>query len=139
MATKPTARKVPKTLAACADTLYSTRQERLELKRGVDALEAYEKAIKEHLIQTLPKGQATGTRGKLASVYVENKEIPQIKDPAKFWKWFGSQLTKNPDVVGMLSVKLLEGAVAEYQSANKSKLPPGVEFFTTPVVRMNKV
>ena len=79
--------KFPKALGACADLVYSLRQERLAAQKVVDALEEKEKALREHIINTLPKSEATGAAGKLARVTVMTKDVPQVKDWEKFYAY----------------------------------------------------
>ena len=68
--------KFPKTLGACADRVYELRAKRLAAQKDVDAIEAEEKALKEHIINTLPKSETTGVAGKVARVTVVTKQVP---------------------------------------------------------------
>ena len=72
--------KFPKTMGACADRIYELKNKRLAMQKEVDAVEAEEKALKEHIINTLPKSETTGVAGKLARVTVVTKQVPQVKD-----------------------------------------------------------
>ena len=67
MATKKTY-KFPKKIGTCADKLYKLRQDRLAQQKIVDALQEEESALKTHIINTLPKSEASGVSGKLARV-----------------------------------------------------------------------
>ncbi len=53
--------KLPKSLAMCADLLYTTQQQRFALNKEAEKLQAIEVALRQHLIDTLPKGEASGT------------------------------------------------------------------------------
>ena len=53
----------------------------------MDEVEAEEKALKEHIIQTLPKSEASGVAGKVARVTVVTKDVPQVKDWDAFYKY----------------------------------------------------
>src|SRR5690349_19141017 len=77
--------KMPKTIGLCADRLYELREARLAAQKQVDAMEAEEKALKEHIIQTLPKSDASGAAGKIARVSVVVNEVPQVKDWDKLY------------------------------------------------------
>jgi hypothetical protein len=66
---------IPKTLAACADLLYSTREERLLLNREAAAKEAIEGQLKNHLIDNLAVGKASGISGMIATVAVDTKPV----------------------------------------------------------------
>lgn len=72
--------KFPKHIAACGDRAYELRQQRLAMQREVDAIEAEEKALKEHIINTLPKSEASGVAGKVARTTIVTKTEPQVSD-----------------------------------------------------------
>ena len=74
--------KIPKTLAACADRLYVLRQQRLEVERKADEMKTEERALKEHLIETLPKSDANGVEGRVARVRITVKDVPTLEDAA---------------------------------------------------------
>lgn len=133
MAVKPKpAFQVPKTLGACADALYTIRQERLKAQKVVDELETNEKAIKAHVIDTLPKSNASGIAGKLARVTVTTKTIAQVQD----WPSFYAYVAKNK-AFEMLQKRLGDAAIQERWDAGKKV--PGVEPFTIVGVSVNKV
>ena len=77
----------PTNLAVCVDLLYTTRQQRLDIQEQVDALKAKETALREHLINTLPKSDATGIAGKLARATIVTKVEPQVEDWDEFFTW----------------------------------------------------
>lgn len=72
--------RIPKNIGACADKLYSTRQRRLALQHEADALKKFETELNAHIIDTLPKSEASGVAGRLARVTVVTKEVPSITD-----------------------------------------------------------
>lgn len=132
MATEKPKFKFPKALGACADRLYELRQKRLEEQKKVDLIEAEEKALKEHIIQNLPKSEASGVAGKLARVTVVTKEIPQVEDWDAFYKYV--KKTGNFD---LLQRRLTDAAVKERWEAGKEI--PGVKHFQVVSVSINKV
>lgn len=79
--------KIPKTLGACADLLYTTRKDRLELQKQVDDLKKQEGELKEHIIQNLPKSSATGVSGKVANAKVTKTDKPTVEDWDKIYKY----------------------------------------------------
>lgn len=93
---------IPKTLAACADLLYSTKQERLALGKQVAELEARESALREHLIDNLPKSDALGVTGKLARATIEDKDIVLMEDWPAFYKYLVKEYAKNPAVFALM-------------------------------------
>lgn len=125
--------KFPKSMGLCADKLYTIRQERLDAQKVVDALAEEEKALKAHIIDTLPKSQASGVAGKLARVTVVTKEEPQVKDQDAFRKYLNR--SKRFD----LAQNLRPSAPAIRDMWEEGKDIPGVEKFTVVTVSMNKV
>lgn len=124
--------KFPKKIGECADKLYLLRQKRLETQKLVDALEAEEKALKYHIIMTLPKSEASGVAGKLARVTVVNKSIPQISD----WEQFAKYLKKTGDF-DLIQHRLSPASVEERWEAGKEI--PGVGEFKATTVSINKI
>lgn len=124
--------KIPKTIGACADLLYETKRKRLALQKQVEALEAEENALKEHIIATLPKSDASGVAGKLARVTVTSKEVPVVKDWPAFYKY----------ILKHKSFDLLQRRLSD--AAVKSRIEdgerlPGVETFNAKLVNLNKL
>lgn len=124
--------KFPKTIGACADRLYTLREERLKQQKLVDAIEAEEKALKEHIIQTLPKSEATGASGKVANVKVVPKTVPQVEDYDKFYAY----VAKNKRF-DLLQRRLNDKAIQDMWEAKKQV--PGVKAFNTCTVSCTKV
>ena len=124
--------KIPAKLGAVADLLYETKNRRLLLQKEVDALQAQETQLKEHLIQKLPKSEASGMAGKLARVTVVLKEIPQVKD----WPAFYNYVRKHGRF-DLMQKRLSDGAVKDMWEAGE--VVPGVEAFNAVSVSVNKV
>ncbi len=127
--------KIPKSLALAVDMYYSKREERLAKQREVDALEADEKMLKEHLINSIPKSNATGIAGKLCAVSVVQKDIPQVADWDKFYEYVAKNRTKGG--FAMLSRSLSATAVKEVWEAGKEV--PGVGHFTAVTLSVHKL
>lgn len=144
MATKsPIPIKLPKSLAQCADLLYETRQTRLQEKKTVDAYQALESAIKEKLINELPKGDASGISGKVARVSVTTKDVPQLKDWESLCKFVLKHAQKHKGTdreLEMFSLfqRTIVTSMVEDLWAQKVKVP-GVEPFKAVVVSCVKV
>ena len=124
--------KFPKALGACADRLFQVREERLKIQKQVELLASEESAIKEHLINTLPKSDASGVAGKLARVTIVTKQVPQVKD----WDAFYKHVKKSGDF-DLLQRRLTDSAIKERWEAGKEV--PGVEHFNAVSVSINKV
>lgn len=71
-------------LGQVADQLYQLRQDRLALQKQVDSLQKKETELKNYIIETLPKSQASGVAGQCARVAISRKEVPQVKDREAF-------------------------------------------------------
>ena len=124
--------KLPKTLAAAADALYQVRAKRLEAAKGVEELQAEETALKNYLIENLPKSDASGVAGKLCRVSIVTKVKPRVEDWDAFYKYVGR--TKSYD---LLQRRLAEKAVEERWDAKKQV--PGVGTFNVVDVSIGKV
>ena len=129
--------KAPKTLAECGDQFYSVRNQRLALERQAAELQAQETFLREHLINNLPKSNATGVAGKLVRVSIETKTVYQAKDWDAVRLYIKGNAAKNPGVWGLMNKALNQAAVKElYESGKKV---PGVEAMEVKVVSMNKL
>jgi hypothetical protein len=124
--------KPPKSLGACADRLYELRQQRLAVQKEVDKLAAEETFLREHIINTLPKSEASGIAGKLARVTVVTKQVPQVKDWDAFYKF-----VKKTGSFDLLQRRLTDQAIKERWEAGKEV--PGVEHFNAVSISLNKV
>jgi hypothetical protein len=129
--------KVPKSLAACADDLFTTRNQRLALDKQVESLKSREAALKEHLINKLPKSQASGISGLLARVTIGSKTKPVAADWDKIHKYIAANFKKNPGVFALLQRRLGEETIQEMWK-NGVKVP-GIEPMDIPTVSINKV
>lgn len=72
--------QMPTSLAQAADLLYSTREARLSVQKQVDELASRESAIKDFLIEQLPKGDASGVAGSYARVSLKTKTKAQVEN-----------------------------------------------------------
>jgi len=124
--------KIPKAIGACADRLFTVRQQRLDAQKIVDAFQVEETALKDYIIDTLPKSESTGAAGKLARVSVVVKEVPQVKD----WDAFYAYVHKNK-AYDLLNRALTKASVEARWEAGKEV--PGVDHVKVVTVSMNKV
>lgn len=124
--------KFPKALGACADKLFELRDKRLAEQKKVDEIAAEETALKNHLIENLPKSEASGVAGKLARVTVVTKQVPQVKDWDAFYRY-----VKKTGSFDLMQKRLTDAAIKERWEAGKEV--PGVEHFNAVSVSINKV
>lgn len=123
--------KLPKTMGACADLLYETREKRLAAQKIVDELAKQESAVREHIINNLPKSD-TGASGKRARVSVVTKQVPQVKDWDKFYAH-----VKKTGQFELMQRRLVDTAIRERW--DNGKQVPGVEAFGVVSVSLNKI
>ena len=127
-AAKATGFKLPKTLAECADRAYKLREARYALQKQVDALANEEAALTDHLIENLPRSEASGVRGKLAAATIKDKEIVVLgtEDMADRFERLHDYILRNarrdPGVWSLLQRRVGESAVKELIEAGKGKL-----------------
>lgn len=126
--------KPPKSLAVCADLLYTTREERLTLQKEVDVLVAKESALREHLINNLPKSDASGIAGKLARASVELKTTIKVADWDKLYAYVIKNAKKGS--FALLQRRVSDGAVREIWEQGKEV--PGCEPYKVPVISITK-
>jgi hypothetical protein len=124
--------KLPKTMGACADKLFELRNKRLAIQKVADEIEEEEKALKNHIINNLPKSEASGVAGKLARVTIVSKDVPQVKDWDALYRYI-----KKTNSFEILQRRLSDVAVKERWSEDKEV--PGVEHFTAITVSINKL
>ena len=124
--------KFPKALGACADKLYALRALRLAEQKRVDVIEAEESALREHIISTLPKSEASGVAGKVARVAVLTKTVAQVQDWDALYKYVAR--TKQFD---LLQRRVSDAAVkARWEDG---KAVPGVDKFNAVTVSVTKL
>ena len=117
-------KKLPKTLAACADLLYKTREARYLLQRQAEGLEALETQLKERFIMELPKSLASGIAGRTARVQLSTKLVPRITEDNGGWPKFYKYVAANQRF-DLLQRRLSEGAIKTMWEEGEEV--PGVE------------
>jgi len=145
-AKKRKALKIPKGFGACADLLHDTRDERLALQKEAKEIEGDEKAIKDHLIQKLQKGDEGGAVGKRYKAISYNDPMFVVDD----WDKFYAHIKKTGEF-DLLNRALNQAAVKERVADQvppkseaarakwKPKLPPGVASMNVVKLSLTKV
>jgi ribosomal protein S6 len=124
----------PKSLAVCADMLYTIREERYALNAEVEALAAKEGILREHLINNLPKSSATGISGKVANAKIERKQIVIVESFDKTLAYCIKNQSKG--AFALLQRRINESAVKEIWALKKAV--PGLKAGSVPVVSLTK-
>lgn len=135
-AAKAKAFKLPKSLAACADLLFTTKAERLDASKIVKAFADIEAKLKNHLIMSLPKGDASGIAGRLARATIVTQPVASVKDAEAVWKWIKAGRGKRDNFIAPPALNM--EAINELIDQGKP-LPPGVEKFNVVKVSLNKL
>lgn len=130
--------KLPKTLAACADLMYQTREERYALQKQVDAKAALEAKLREHLINNLPKSEASGVSGRVANAAIKMQDVVKIEDWDKYYAFIVAQYKKvGESAFAFLQKRPGDAAVKEFVAAKKSV--PGAAIEQIKVVSLTKI
>lgn len=126
--------KLPKSMGACADLLFSVREQRLAADKAAAALKADEEFIKNYIIENLDKN-STGAAGKHHRVQVVRKRKYRC-DPTK-WNYFFAWVAKNKRF-DLLQKRISDDAVREVVEEGRKKIP-GIEPFDYVTVSLTKV
>lgn len=135
--------KLPKSLGACADLLYETQQKRYDIQKEIDRLTKLETDIREHLINNLPKSEATGVTGKLATARVVEKEVVELYGTErdrfeKVYSYILANAKKDPGVWSLLQRRVGDAAAKELIAAGKgAKI--GARLGKVPAISLTKV
>lgn len=127
----------PKTMAGVADLLYETMQERFAIQKQVEVKTKVESALKEYIINNLPKSEASGIAGKKARVSLGKKIVAQVEDWDALYGHIVKSYKKTPGVFSLLQRRVGDAAVKEIWDAGKKV--PGVGIFEAVVVSVNKL
>jgi len=126
--------KPPKSLAICADMLYTTRNERLAKEAEVELLKTKESALREHIINNLPKSSASGITGKIAYAEIKEKIVVKVDN----WESLITYCIKNrkKGAFAMIQHRISPSAVEDLWAAGKKV--PGCSPFKTKIVSSGK-
>lgn len=125
--------KIPKSLGAAVDLFYETQKLRLAMQKVVDEVARNESALRDYLIDNIPKSNLTGVAGKLARATIVPKKLLQVKNWDAFYAYI-----KRKGAFELLQRRISEGAVRERFDDSKTGLP-GVEEVEIKKVSINKV
>lgn len=127
--------KIPKSLAAASDLYGVTKEKRLALQKQVDEIEADEKALKEHLINNIPKSDGVGAIGKLWQTKVVTDTVPRVED----WELFYAHIAKTRSKGGFALLNKAVNAKSVKEVWESGKKVPGVTTFTTVKLSLSKL
>jgi hypothetical protein len=121
------------------------REQRLALERQADVLQKEESALRDHLIASLPKSDATGVAGKVARASIKVKTIATAEDWDKVNQWCLDQYAlhkRKKDGLEMAAFGIfqrrLSDAVVKERWDNGEEIP-GVSSLDVKMVSLNKL
>ena len=123
---------LPKSIGLCADLYSDVRALRLAMEKEVEAVQARESEIRNHIIDNLSKSDDTGAAGKRFRAQIVMKVTPKATDWPKIWAYIAE--TQRFDLV---QKRLGEKAVADMWEAGEAV--PGVEKMNIPTVSITKI
>lgn len=123
---------IPQHLGEVVDKYREVRDLRLAMQSETDEVEDYEKALKQHLIDTIPKTDQHGVVGKFYVAKIETKTEYRCTN----WSITHSWIRRN-DRFDMLQKRLTKEAVSDWM-AGQGTLPPGIEMVLVPGVSVTK-
>lgn len=115
---------LPISLGRCGDLLHDIRELRREMQRQVDAIQAREKEIEEHLVNMFDT--STGDTGAVGERYQVKLEIDR-KARIQEWGAFTSWVRKN-NLFNLIQKRLADKEV-ESAIAERGEILPGLEYF----------
>lgn len=123
---------LPLSVGRCADLYHEVRELRLAMEKEVAVVEAREKEIKEHIINSLSKSDDTGAAGLKYRAQIVMKAVPRIAE----WGVFCSWVRKN-DRFDLLQKRVSEAPIKELWAERESV--PGIEKVNVPDVSITKI
>jgi hypothetical protein len=121
--------KIPTNLAQAVDLYGEIKKQRLAKEKEAAVLEEQEKALKQHLINSIPKTSATGIAGKLWNVTVVLKDRVIIDAENGGWEAVAAWAKKNKLAPFEWMQKKLSDSVFKERIA-AGKTIPGVRLDT---------
>ncbi len=119
-------------LAALVDVYSASRTERLVADKAAKKLKEYENELEAQIIEVMQKGNLTRVGGLVASVTLQVKDKPIVRDWAELYAYI-----KDNDAFELLHKRLTEGAVAE--RAELGENVPGLGTFVVHKLTVSKV
>lgn len=123
---------LPKSIGLCADLYSDVRALRLMMEKEVEAVQARETEIRDHIINNLSKSDDTGAAGKRYRAQIVMKTVPKLAD----WKAFTGYVLER-DRFDLIQKRLGEKAVADMWESGETI--PGVDKMHIPTVSITKV
>jgi hypothetical protein len=131
---------MPESIGRCADMFRDVRELRLAMAKEVEAVEAFERKVKAHIIDNLSKSSDTGAAGLRFRAQIVNKIVPKIMvdedDPRVGWPQFWAYVVANSRF-DLVQKRLADRAIKDMWEAGE--VVPGVEEMKVPDVSITKI
>lgn len=114
--------KIPTSIAQAVDLYGETKKKRLEKEKEAEVLADQEKLLKNHLIESIPKSDATGVAGKIWRVAVMLKERVIVDSENGGWDAIAAWAKKNKLAPHEFMQKRLNEAVFKERLAAGKKI-----------------
>lgn len=79
--------KMPTTIGATIDLLFTLREQRRELEAKIKTIKEQEDAVDAHLMNNFEKAGLDGARGKLAQVSIKRSTVADVQDWDKLYAY----------------------------------------------------
>lgn len=123
---------LPESIGRCADLYHDVRELRLAMAKEVEAVEEFEKEVRQHIIDNLSKSDDTGAAGLRYRAQVLTKVKPTVSD----WPALQAHILKTSNF-DLVQKRISDKAVADRWEAGEAI--PGVERFNSVDVSITKI
>lgn len=132
--------KLPASIGLCADLYHDVRELRLAMEKEVEEVQAFERAVHEHVLANLSKGADTGAAGLRYRAQRTEKKVPKIRtdddNPNVGWPQFWDYVVANRRF-DLVQKRLADKAITDMWAAGETV--PGVESMTVPGLSITKI
>lgn len=123
---------IPQSVGRCADLYKDVRDLRLAMAKEVEEVEAFEKKVRQHIIDNLSKSEDSGAAGLRYRAQITTKVKPAVND----WTALHSYIRETARF-DLLQKRVSDTAVAATWEAGEDI--PGVERFNAVDVSITKI
>lgn len=123
---------IPASIGRCADLYHDVRELRLSMAKEVEAVEAFERKVKEHIIDNLSRSEDSGAAG----LRYRAQRVEKVKPAVTDWPALHAYVQRT-GAFDLLQKRVGDVAVAARWEAGEAV--PGVEKFNAVDVSITKI
>jgi hypothetical protein len=131
---------IPESIGRCADLYRDVRECRLAMAKEVEDVEAFERELKQHIIDNLSKSEDTGAAGLRFRAQIVTKTVPKIMadddNENVGWPQLHAYIVQTGRF-DLLQKRLSDKAIKDMWEAGE--VVPGVETMKVPDVSITKI